>query len=72
MRTEHRHISIKIDVPTLIMVGELDTLTPPSMSLEIKKEIKNSNIIIIPNAGHLINIEEPEFFNKNLINFLEN
>ena len=72
MRTEHRHIFKKIDVPTLIMVGELDTLTPPSMSLEIKKEIKNSNIIIIPNAGHLINIEEPEFFNKNLINFLEN
>ena len=42
------------------------------MSLEIKKEIKNSNIIIIPNAGHLINIEEPEIFNKNLMNFLEN
>jgi pimeloyl-ACP methyl ester carboxylesterase len=54
------------------MVGELDTLTPPSMSLEIKKEIKNSNIIIIPNAGHLINIEAPDFFNKNLMNFLEN
>jgi len=72
MRTEHRHIFKKIDVPTLIMVGELDTLTPPSMSLEIKKEIKNSNIIIIPNAGHLINIEAPDFFNKNLMNFLEN
>ena len=35
----------KIDVPTLIMVGELDTLTPPSMSRQIKREIENSSII---------------------------
>ena len=49
MRTEHRHIFKKIDVPTLIMVGELDTLTPPSMAIgESKREIKNSNIVIIP------------------------
>ena len=59
MRTEHRHIFKKIDVPTLIMVGELDTLTPPSMSLEIKKEIKNSNIIIIPNACLLYTSPSP-------------
>jgi pimeloyl-ACP methyl ester carboxylesterase len=44
MRTEHRHIFKTIDVPTLIMVGELDTLTPPSMSKEIMKEIKNSRL----------------------------
>ena len=72
MRTEHRHIFKKIDVPTLIMVGELDTLTPPSMALEIQKEIKNSNIIIIPHAGHLINIEQPKKFNKSLMSFLDN
>ena len=41
MRTEHRHIFKTIDVPTFIMVGELDTLTPPSMSNEIMKEINS-------------------------------
>ena len=71
MRTEHRHIFKTINVPTLIMVGELDSLTPPSMSREIMKEIKNSYIKIIPNAGHLINIENPELFNVNLMTFLE-
>jgi 3-oxoadipate enol-lactonase len=70
MRTEHKHIFKKINVPTLIMVGELDSLTPPSMAMDIMKEIKNSSIKIIPNAGHLINIEEPEIFNKNLLSFL--
>ena len=71
MRTEHRHIFKTINVPTLIMVGELDSLTHPSMSREIMKEIKNSCIKIIPNAGHLINIENPELFNVNLMTFLE-
>ncbi len=72
MRTEHRHIFKTINVPTLIMVGELDTLTPPSMSENIMKEIKGSYMKVIPNAGHLINIEKPELFNINLINFLKN
>ena len=67
MRTEHRHIFKTINVPTLIMVGELDSLTPPSMSKEIMREIKNSYMKIIPNAGHLINIENPDLFNVNLM-----
>ena len=71
MRTEHRHIFKTINVPTLIMVGELDSLTPPSMSKEIMREIKNSYMKIIPNAGHLINIENPDLFNINLMTFLE-
>ena len=71
MRTEHRHIFKNIKVPTLIMVGELDTLTPPSMSKSIMNEIKGSYLKIIPRAGHLINIEEPDIFNQSLIQFLD-
>jgi 3-oxoadipate enol-lactonase len=71
MRTEHLHIFRNIKVPTFIMVGELDTLTPPSMSKKIMREIKGSYLDIIPKAGHLINIEEPDIFNQNLIQFLE-
>ena len=59
MRTEHRHIFKTINVPTLIMVGELDTLTPPSMSKEIMKEIKNSYIKVIPNACLLYTSPSP-------------
>ena len=72
MRTEHRHVFETINIPTLIMVGELDTLTPPSMAKDIKEKIPNSLIKIIPNAGHLINIEQPKLFNDYLLSFLKN
>ena len=72
MSTFHDHIFPKIDVPTLILVGEKDTLTPPSMALEIHKLIKNSKFSIIEEAGHLINIENPKNFNYKVLQFLKN
>ena len=71
MSTFHDHIFPKIDVPTLILVGEKDTLTPPSMALEIHKLIKNSKFSIIEEAGHLINIENPKAFNLKVLQFLK-
>ena len=71
MSTFHDHIFPKIDVPTLILVGEKDTLTPPSMALEIHKLIKNSEFSIIEEAGHLINIENPKAFNYRILQFLK-
>ena len=72
MSTFHDHIFPKIDVPTLILVGEKDTLTPPSMAFEIHKLIKNSKFSIIEEAGHLINIENPKAFNYKVLQFLKN
>ncbi len=71
-KSSHDHIFKKIDVPTLLIVGELDRLTPPSMAKEIQKLIKNSKLYIIKNAGHLSNIEEPRKFNEIVFNFLNN
>ena len=70
MSTFHDHIFPKIDVPTLILVGEKDTLTPPSMALKIHKLIINSKFSIIQEAGHLINIEKPKAFNDKVLQFL--
>ena len=42
------------------------------MSLKIHKLIKNSKFKIIKNAGHLSNIENPEEFNKIILNFISN
>ena len=71
MYTFHDHIFPKIEVPTLILVGEKDTLTPPSMALEIHKLIKNSKFSIVEEAGHLINIENPKAFNYKVLQFLK-
>ena len=71
MCTFHDHIFPQIDIPTLVLVGEKDTLTPPSMALKIHKLIKNSKFSIIEDAGHLINIEKPEAFNYKVLHFLK-
>ena len=71
MSTFHDHIFKQINVPTLILVGEKDTLTPPSMALNIHKLIKNSKYSIIDEAGHLSNIENPKSFNYKVLQFLK-
>ena len=71
MSTFHDHIFQKIDIPTLIVVGEKDSLTPPSMALKIHQLIKNSKFLIIEEAGHLTNIENPKVFNDKVLLFLK-
>jgi 3-oxoadipate enol-lactonase len=59
-----------IKAPTLILVGEHDTLSPPSASQEMHNRIPNSEIHVIPNAAHMSNLENSEAFNKHLLDFL--
>lgn len=69
-RTDTTPSLYNISVPTLILVGQHDTITPPSAAQAIKSKIPGSEIHIIPNAAHLSNIENPEEFNGHLLNFL--
>lgn len=59
-----------IHVPTLILVGDEDTLTPPAMSQSMHRAIGGSELVTIPQAGHLANLEQPEMFNSALAQFL--
>ncbi len=61
----------QIKCPTLIVVGEQDVLTPPADSEAMAKEILNSRLVKIPDAGHLSNLEQPERFNQALLEFLQ-
>ncbi len=70
-RTDMKHVLGKITVPTLIMVGEHDDFTPFSSSQMMHDKIVNSEFKIIPKAGHMSNLENPEIFNHNLLEFLE-
>jgi pimeloyl-ACP methyl ester carboxylesterase len=60
-----------IHVPTLIVVGDEDTLTPPAASEEMHRAIAGSHLVRIPNAGHLSNLEQPDSFNAALAAFLD-
>ena len=59
----------RLKVPTLIMTGDEDKpcLLP---SLLMKRTILSSALVVLPNSGHTINLEEPEAFNQAVDEFL--
>ena len=59
-----------IHCPTLIVVGEEDTLTPPALSEEMHRAIAGSELAVVPGAGHLSSLEQPDAFNSVLARFL--
>lgn len=59
-----------IQIPTLILQGELDTTIPMAEAKSLHEQIKGSSFFIIPRAAHLSNLENPEEFNAKLISFL--
>jgi len=61
----------QIDLPTCIVVGEEDRLTPPKYSRFLQSAIKGSCLTVIPGAGHLAMMEKPKEFNESVANFLE-
>lgn len=60
-----------IEAPTLIMVGADDPGTPVAASEAMHAQIKGSQLVVIPDAAHLSNIEQAQFFNDHLIAFLK-
>jgi len=70
-RTDTTHVLPTIDIPTLILVGEHDTITPVANSQAMKEKIPNAEMKIIPNAAHMSNLENADVFNSTIENFLK-
>jgi 3-oxoadipate enol-lactonase len=70
-RTDTTEALAKIGVPTLIMVGEHDAVTPPAAAKIMHDRIPNSKLHIIENAAHMSNLENPNMFNEHLARFLD-
>lgn len=60
----------QIAVPTLVIVGEEDELTPPDDSKRMAEAVPGATLVTIPHAGHLSNLEQPAAFNEALNAFL--
>ena len=60
-----------IKCPAIVIVGEQDIGTPVAMARDIHNAMPGSRLVVIPSAGHLPNIEQPEAFNQALLGFLE-
>lgn len=59
-----------IKVPTLVVVGSADRLTTVEMAQEIASDIPGAELVVIEDAGHLVNIEKPAEFNLVVFDFL--
>lgn len=60
----------KISIPTLIICGREDIVTPLEQSEAMKESIEGATLQVIENTGHVSNLEQPDEFNKHLLDFL--
>jgi 3-oxoadipate enol-lactonase len=61
----------EIACPAMVIVGEQDAGTPVAMAREIHAAMPGSELVIIPSAAHLSNLEQPEAFNRAISGFLK-
>lgn len=59
-----------IQCPVLVMVGDQDVATVPAKARFIQQHIEGAELVFVPGAGHSSSIEEPDFVNSTLQNFL--
>jgi len=68
------HLDDKLDtisVPTLIVCGEEDKMTPPALSQELAEKIHQAKQVLIPETGHMVMLEEPVLLAQVLRDFVQ-
>ena len=61
--TDQRDLLPRIEVPTLLIWGELDARSPLSVARQFEQAIPDARLVVLPGAGHLSNLEQPKQFN---------
>lgn len=69
-REDSRPLLATITVPTLVVVGEADAITPPADAVALAAGIPGARLVTIPGAGHLSPLENPRAFNAVLREFV--
>ncbi len=69
-RDDQTDLLPKISVPSLILVGAEDAITPVADSEKMHQAIAGSRLVVLENAGHVSNLERTEQFNNALLEFL--
>lgn len=60
-----------IKVPTLLITGDADLYSPPAVLRMFSARIKNSESVVVPEAGHSAYWEQPEIFNRTVLSFIQ-
>jgi 3-oxoadipate enol-lactonase len=61
----------EIEVPTLIIHGAEDQIVPVDEARAMKRAIRSAKLVVIPEAGHMVNLERIDEFNDAVLDFLE-
>jgi pimeloyl-ACP methyl ester carboxylesterase len=61
--TDQRDLLPRIAVPTLLIWGERDARSPLSVARQFEQAIPDTKLVVIPGAGHVSNLEQPDTFN---------
>ena len=69
-RTDTTASLSNISIPTLLLVGEDDIITPPAVMQDMHKRINGSEMITVPGAAHMAPVEQPEIINQAIAEFL--
>ena len=67
--TDQRDLLPQIIVPTLLIWGELDERSPVSIAHALEEAIPGAELVVVPGAGHLSNLEKPEMINEAIRSF---
>ena len=59
-----------ITSPTLLVTGDADLFAPPAVMRLFKARIKNAEAVVVPEAGHSAYWEQPEIFNRTVLEFI--
>lgn len=70
LRSDSSDLLPHISIPALLLVGEQDRLSPPAEMRTLQQNIPGSELVEIPGAGHISNMENPAAFNAVLRTFL--
>jgi pimeloyl-ACP methyl ester carboxylesterase len=60
-----------IKLPTLVLCGQEDQLTPVKYSRYLHENIASSRLVLIPRSGHMVMAEQPDVFNRAIMDFLD-
>jgi pimeloyl-ACP methyl ester carboxylesterase len=66
---DHSDVLEHVDVPTLVVVGDKDRLTPPASARHMASKIKGARLLVLEDAGHMAFLEEHEVFDAELAAF---
>jgi pimeloyl-ACP methyl ester carboxylesterase len=70
-RPDRRDDLARIKVPTIVMVGEEDAITPPNEALALADAVEGARLEVIANAGHMAPYENPAVANAVMLRFLD-